>query len=157
MGQISPILVDMFTKLWEKVLQFTYGAKYNPIPQVELDMDKSAVSVSSTGSDRPGYPVTSPPWWKIGGRDYAYASIDGDLLSAGPSTSSSDTSLDESAVIKRRHSIFQAAEAEQLYTIPDDYEGKHRFDPTFEWTADEEKALVRKVRSKSTCLVLTMY
>lgn len=26
------------------------------------------------------------------------------------------------------------------------YEGRHRFDPTYTWTAEEEKKLVRKVR-----------
>lgn len=28
-----------------------------------------------------------------------------------------------------------------------DYENRHRFDPEFKWTAEEEKRLVRKVRN----------
>ena len=32
------------------------------------------------------------------------------------------------------------------YTPIDSYEGRHRYDPTFTWTAEEERKLVRKVR-----------
>ena len=34
---------------------------------------------------------------------------------------------------------------ESFYTPIDSYEGKHRYDPTFEWQPKEEKKLVRKV------------
>ena len=31
------------------------------------------------------------------------------------------------------------------------YENRHRFDPSFTWTADEEKKLVRRVRDPGFC------
>jgi hypothetical protein len=34
----------------------------------------------------------------------------------------------------------------EFYRPIDSYEGRHRYDPSFEWTAKEEKKLVRKVR-----------
>lgn len=35
---------------------------------------------------------------------------------------------------------------EDAYVPIDTYEGRHRFDPNFQWTEQEEKKLVRKVR-----------
>ena len=32
------------------------------------------------------------------------------------------------------------------------YEGRHRFDPNYTWTPEEEKKLVRKVRRIESCL-----
>lgn len=34
----------------------------------------------------------------------------------------------------------------ELYAPIPEYEGKHRYDPTAEWTEQEEKVLVRRVR-----------
>ena len=34
-----------------------------------------------------------------------------------------------------------------FYTPIENYEGKHRYDPTFEWEPKEERKLVRKVRT----------
>ena len=38
---------------------------------------------------------------------------------------------------------------ESFYTPIDSYEGRHRFDPKFEWEPHEERKLVRKVRDHS--------
>lgn len=35
----------------------------------------------------------------------------------------------------------------ELYAPIPEYEGKHRYDPTAEWTEKEEKVLVRRVKS----------
>jgi hypothetical protein len=40
---------------------------------------------------------------------------------------------------------FLNAGLEDYYLPIDSYEGRHRFDPTFQWTQAEEKKLVRKV------------
>ena len=37
-----------------------------------------------------------------------------------------------------------------FYTPIENYEGKHRYDPKFEWEPKEEKKLVRKVRTTIT-------
>lgn len=40
---------------------------------------------------------------------------------------------------------FETDSLESFYKPIDSYEGIHRFDPTFEWEAKEEKRIVRKV------------
>ena len=46
-----------------------------------------------------------------------------------------------------KHNVtFETFGDETFYTPIDTYEGKHRYDPTFEWEPKEEKKLVRKVR-----------
>lgn len=40
---------------------------------------------------------------------------------------------------------FETFGDDSYYTPIDNYEGKHRYDPTFEWEPQEEKKLVRKV------------
>ena len=37
----------------------------------------------------------------------------------------------------------------ELYAPIDEYEGKHRYDPTAEWTEKEEQVLVRRVSTPS--------
>lgn len=37
----------------------------------------------------------------------------------------------------------------ELYAPIPEYEGKHRYDPTAEWTEKEEKVLVRRVRTST--------
>lgn len=112
-------------------------------------MDKSAIIEapleSAISNDRAPGQVQSPPWWKIGGKDYSYVSIDGDeTLVTGP-PSSSEESLDDT-LVRKRNSVFQSPEAFEIYKPDESYEGFHRFDPTFVWTEEEEKALVKRVR-----------
>ena len=47
-----------------------------------------------------------------------------------------------------KHNVtFERFGDESYYTPIDSYEGKHRYDPKFEWEEHEEKKLVRKVRT----------
>lgn len=41
---------------------------------------------------------------------------------------------------------FQVKEGHEYYRPIDSYEGMHRWDPGFEWTEEEEKNIVRKVK-----------
>jgi hypothetical protein len=102
-----------------------------------------------TDSGRATHNVNSVPWWRIGGKDYSYVSIDGDYTVVTSGESSSTESLDDT-VVKRRNSVFQAPEAVELYKPPETYEGAHRFNPLSVWTQEEEKALVRRVSYTST-------
>lgn len=45
---------------------------------------------------------------------------------------------------------FETAGLETHYEPIDSYEGKHRYDPEFKWTEEEEKKVVRKVCETST-------
>ena len=57
----------------------------------------------------------------------------------------------------RTHSIdpskhvatFETLANPSFYTPIENYEGKHRYDPTFEWEPKEERKLVRKVRTNN--------
>ena len=44
----------------------------------------------------------------------------------------------------KRNVTFERFGDESYYTPIDSYEGKHRYDPTFEWEPHEERKLVRK-------------
>ena len=45
----------------------------------------------------------------------------------------------------KRSATFETVGNESYYTPVDNYEGKHRYDPNFEWEPKEERKLVRKV------------
>lgn len=61
--------------------------------------------------------------------------------------SDSDTPRDvEARVAKPKGDVVWAAGAsDRLYEPIPEYEGRHRYDPTAEWTEEEEKKLVKKV------------
>lgn len=54
----------------------------------------------------------------------------------------------ETKLFKRsgRDGTFDNDSLESFYKPIDEYEGRHRYDPQFEWTAEEEKRIVRIVR-----------
>lgn len=119
-------------------------------------MDKSEGTIAinaepvevKTATGRATHNVNTPPWWKIGGKDYSYVSIDGDYTVSSEEYSSTE-SLDDT-VVKKRNSVFGAPEALELYKPPESYEGSHRFNPNLIWTQDEEKALVKRVSCTPT-------
>ena len=49
----------------------------------------------------------------------------------------------------RHVATFEKFGDESYYTPIEKYEGKHRYDPTFEWEPNEERRLVRKVYQHS--------
>lgn len=63
-------------------------------------------------------------------------------VATGSTTSLSDDELRRGKVSE---CAFDATEDPELYKPIDSYEGRHRWDPYFEWSEKEEKKLVRKV------------
>lgn len=62
------------------------------------------------------------------------------------SDSASASSLeDRRGVVKVIDSTFDTTEDPRFYRPNEDYEGYHRWDPEFEWTEEEEKAIIKKV------------
>lgn len=61
----------------------------------------------------------------------------------------SDSEGSDDARSQGPYQTFEAFADESRYTPVEQYEGRHRYDPKFEWKPKEEKKLVRKVR---TCL-----
>lgn len=51
---------------------------------------------------------------------------------------------------KTRESAFDTDSFEHHYKPIEEYEGYHRWDPSFQWEAKEEKKLVRKVCHSTT-------
>ncbi|KAF7507516.1 hypothetical protein GJ744_010307 [Endocarpon pusillum] len=122
--------------------------KSDPDRRSSSSMDKSEIIEapleSAFNNDRAPGQVQSPPWWKIGGKDYSYVSIDGDTTVVTGPPSSSEESLDDT-LVRKRNSVFQSPEAFEIYKPGESYEGFHRFDPTLVWTKEEEKALIKRL------------
>lgn len=74
-------------------------------------------------------------------------------------SSSSSTYDGPRAQAKYTDCTFDTTEDPHFYKPIPEYEGAHRWDPDFEWTEEEEKAVVKKVRGIWTVmqnLVLTL-
>lgn len=52
----------------------------------------------------------------------------------------------------KHNATFERFGNESFYTPIENYEGKHRYDPTFEWEPKEERKLVRKVCAHSNTI-----
>ena len=52
---------------------------------------------------------------------------------------------DHTIGLPKYHGTFDEADDKTFYAPIERYEGKHRYDPEFEWEPKEEKRLVRKV------------
>jgi hypothetical protein len=48
---------------------------------------------------------------------------------------------------------FETESLESYYKPIDTYEGRHRYDPEFQWTPAEERRVVRKVERPSSCSI----
>jgi MFS transporter, ACS family, DAL5 transporter family protein len=68
------------------------------------------------------------------------ASVDDEAVPVGNGTQLGST---------RDHVFSEPASADYWRKVYEQagYENRHRFDPSFEWTAEEEKKLIRKVRA----------
>lgn len=99
-------------------------------------------------------PIKRDPWWKLGGKDVSFVSVDAGYVRSDNSASSSKTKL--GSVESLGHHVFETAESKEIYKPIEGYEGSHRFDPTFEWTAEEEKTLVRTVSGRLSIHIYTI-
>lgn len=81
-------------------------------------------------------------WWKFGGTDISYVSVDAGYKSIS-SENSSNSSLPN--LVENKDNVFVDDTAQDLYRPPTNYEGYHRFNPNATWTAEEEKRLKWRV------------
>jgi hypothetical protein len=91
----------------------------------------------------------SKPWWKLGGKDYSFVSVNAGYTRSAISTSSSDTKLD--AVENLGRHVYETDDTKEIYKPIAGYEGSHRFDPSFQWDPEEERKLVRMVSLSFPC------
>jgi hypothetical protein len=91
-------------------------------------------------------PTRRRPWWKLGGVDYSFVSVDAGYGKTASATSS-DTQLD--TVEEHGRHVWNTDEAKDIYKPIEGYEGAHRFDPNLTWDPEEEKKLVRQVSTVS--------
>lgn len=89
------------------------------------------------------------PWWKLGGKDYSFVSVNAGYTRSAISTSSSDTKLD--AVENLGRHVYETDDTKEIYKPIAGYEGSHRFDPSFQWDPEEEGKLVRTVNLSFPC------
>ena len=87
-------------------------------------------------------PVRRRAWWKLGGRDQSFVSVNSGYPNAPSSAATSDTKLVSTDDL---HNVWETGETQEIYKPIEGYEGAHRFDPSFKWDPQEEKRLVRIV------------
>jgi hypothetical protein len=80
-------------------------------------------------------------WWQFGGKDVSYVSVDEGLEKKSETESESDAS----SLVKNVNNVYESPEAINIYKPVEGFEGTHRFDPSAEWSPQEEKVLVRRV------------
>jgi hypothetical protein len=85
-------------------------------------------------------PVKTKSWWKLGGEDHSFVSVNAGYPN---SASSSVTAFDVHDAAG--HNVWENEESKELYKPIAGYEGSHRFDPSFEWDPEEEKRLLKVV------------
>lgn len=88
-------------------------------------------------------PVKRKPWWKLGGKDTSFVSVNAGYA---VSSSSSDPDSKTSSVEDLGKHVWETEESKEIYKPIEGYEGAHRFDPSLKWTPEEEKRLVKSVR-----------
>lgn len=91
-------------------------------------------------------PVKSKPWWKLGGKDFSFVSVNAGYTESTNSNSSSEIKLEQQGTENLGRHVFETEDTKELYKPIEGYEGAHRFDPNFTWEPEEEKRLVRTVR-----------
>ena len=94
----------------------------------------------------------------------ALGTIDNGLISSHKIGALSESSSREGKIehpqddtLPKYIGTFDAIGDQSFYTPIERYEGKHRYDPEFEWEPKEEKRLVRKVRSLACCWRLHVF
>ncbi|KAN0104289.1 phthalate transporter [Hyaloscypha variabilis] len=100
-----------------------------------------AKDVEQTGphiNDAEVIPTKTKPWWKFGGKDYSFVSVNSGYSATA---SSSDTNLDSSEKLGRN--VYETDDVKDVYKPIEGYEGAHRFDPNFKWSPEEEERLVK--------------
>jgi hypothetical protein len=88
-------------------------------------------------------PIKRKPWWKVGGKDESFVSVDAGYARTVSPASSSETKLD--SLEELGNNVWETEDAKEIYKPIEGYEGAHRFDPSFKWSPEEEKRLVRTV------------
>ena len=88
-------------------------------------------------------PIKRNPWWKLGGKDESFVSIDAGYARTVSPASISDTKLD--TLEELGHNVWETEDGKEIYKPIEGYEGAHRFDPSMKWSPEEEKRLIRTV------------
>ncbi|KAF1948403.1 MFS general substrate transporter [Byssothecium circinans] len=74
-----------------------------------------------------------------------------------PSSSASDAEVHKSGLKKDASTFAAAGLKSRLYKPIDSYEGKHRYDPDFDWEPEEERRVVRKIDKRICTWVCLMF
>jgi len=102
-------------------------------------------------------PVKSKPWWKLGGKDFSFVSVNAGYTESTNSNSSSEIKLEQQGTKNLGRHVYETEDTKEIYKPIVGYEGAHRFDPNFTWDPEEEKRLVRIVSFFSVCSPFTPF
>ncbi|OAL32679.1 hypothetical protein AYO20_07837 [Fonsecaea nubica] len=109
-------------------------------------MDKSVESQVVPSTVERNKEATRKPrqrkWWQLGGKDISHVSVDADV---DLDSETSSFEQNGNSLVKNVNNVFEAPEATEIYKPIEGFEGTHRFDPSAEWSPEEEKALVRRL------------
>lgn len=94
-------------------------------------------------------PVKSKPWWKLGGKDFSFVSVNAGYTESTNSSSRSEIKLEQLGTENLGRHVYETEDTKEIYKPIEGYEGAHRFDPKFTWDPEEEKRLVRTVNCLS--------
>jgi hypothetical protein len=99
--------------------------------------------------------VETKPWWKLGGEDFSFVSVNAGYPTSSTSATSSKTELDVDD--PAGHNVWTNEDSKELYKPIEGYEGAHRFDPSLTWTEEEEKRLVTQLDWRIALPACTMF
>jgi hypothetical protein len=112
--------------------------------QESFPIDQKVANEKAVSAERP-VAVRRNPWWKYGGEDVTFVSVNSGYPASSTTAASSETKFDAFDA-HGAQGVFDHEEAKEIYKPAPGYEGAHRFDPNLTWTPEEEKKLRRKVR-----------
>lgn len=107
---------------------------------------KEIEAETGIGQNFNAVPFKTKPWWKLGGKDYSFVPVDSGYTHT-VEANKSDSTLDSVRDMGRH--VYENDEAKDIYKPIEGYEGAHRFNPHLKWDPDEEKRLVKTVRTSS--------
>ena len=68
-------------------------------------------------------PVKSKPWWKLGGKDFSFVSVNEGYTDSVTSTSSSEIKLEQAGTEVLGRHVFETQDAKDIYKPIEGYEG----------------------------------
>lgn len=113
-------------------------SKYINDPTVAKALEKSHLR------DVDPQPHKRKPWWKPGGKDYSFVTVN-DGYPESTVSSNFEYKNNSTDTLGSHHNVYNSSATKKIYKPIEGYEGAHRFDPSLNWEPGEESKLVKHV------------